>query len=424
MSRMLVALIICTLASTAIAQQSKIYASTDVSGARFGGTIGAGIDYRYAHANPSVDFGGRAALSCSGIDFNTFLNTFKPQELLSEITGSIRNGAQAAATNYVIALAYANPTIAAVLDMMDQRFSARFNAFAEQCNAAMARARGESEGARQMAAGQDQCFSQKVQNGESPTQAYRDCAKSATVASMNLPATANLKDFMTQYSQINVTREIESMLGLLPDAKTSPDGVQVKPATLTITQAKANVGDWAGNAAHAILAGKDPNAIPDCPPDVISAAIVSPNDQCIPVSAAALVRSPAFLSARLLSSVEQRMYVDALSEQVAAVEIRARIVQLRQEISQLAPKPQTDVNAADVTARREAILREVDRLDGDARALEALTAAKAHLARTQILAMQRVSGRMASAQAAAEQATLADRNAFVGGMRTLFGLKP
>jgi hypothetical protein len=136
------------------------------------------------------------------------------------------------------------------------------------------------------------------------------------------------------------------------------------------------------------------------------------------------VRSPAFLSARLLSTPEQKMYVDALSEQVAAAEIRARIVQLRQEISQLAPKPMTDASAEDVSGRREAMLRELDRLDGDARALEALTAAKAQVARTQILAMQRVSGRLAAAQATAARATLADNNAFVGGMRTLFGLKP
>jgi len=136
------------------------------------------------------------------------------------------------------------------------------------------------------------------------------------------------------------------------------------------------------------------------------------------------VRSPAFLSARLLSDQEQRMYVDALSEQVAAVEIRARIVQLRQEMSQMTAKPLANVPAEDVAARRDAILKEVDRLDGDAQALESLTAAKAQLARTQILAMQHASGRLASTQASAERASLADNNAFVGGVRTLFGLKP
>lgn len=415
---------ILALAATGAAAQTKIYSDTDVSGARFGGTIGAGSNYRYASAAPSVDFGGRAALSCSGIDFNTFLKTFKPGELINELTGSIRSGAQAAATNYVIALAYANPTIAAVLDMMDQRFSARFNAFAEQCNAAMARARGEGEGARQMAAGQDQCFSEKVKGGESPTQAYRDCSKASTVASMGLPATSDLKDFMTKYSSINVTKELEAMLGMLPDSKTTNDGIQMKPATLPLTVAKANVGDWTANAAQAILDGTAPDAIPDCPPEVVSTKAAAMTDRCIPPSAAGLVRSPAFLSARLLSDQEQRMYVDALSEQVAAVEIRARIVQLRQEMSQMTAKPLANVPAEDVAARRDAILKEVDRLDGDAQALESLTAAKAQLARTQILAMQRASGRLASTQASAERASLADNNAFVGGVRTLFGLKP
>jgi len=413
------------VATTADAQSNGLYASIDASGARFGANIGAGISHRGPmEANAAVEFGGKATLSCSGIDFKAFLNGFKPQELLSDLTGTLRNGAQAAATNYVIALAYSNPTIASVLDMMDQRYSARFSAFAEQCNAAQARARGESEGARQMAAGQDQCFSRRIGEGASPTEAYRDCAKAATIASMNLPAGLDLKAFMKDYSSINVTRELEVLLGLLPDTRTSADGVQIRPPLLSIAAAKANIEDRARAAINAIVDGTAPDDIPDCAAEAITAAVTGPGDRCIPASAAALVRSPAFLAARLLPAPEQALYSAALAQQVATVDVRARVAELRQQIAKLAPKPAADASAEDVGARRDALLREVDRLEGDARALEELAAAKAQLARTQILAMQRAGSRLQATQASAERMKLADRSAFVGGLRALFGIAP
>lgn len=412
-------------ATSAFAQPNGLYASIDSSGARFGANIGAGISHRGAmEANAAVEFGGKATLSCSGIDFKAFLNGFKPQELLSDLTGTLRNGAQAAATNYVIALAYSNPTIASVLDMMDQRYSARFHAFAEQCNAAQARARGESEGARQMAAGQDQCFSRRVAEGGSPTEAYRDCAKAATIASMNLPAGLDLKAFMRDYSSINVTHELEVLLGLLPDTRTSAEGVQMKPPVLSIAGAKANIEDRVTLAINAIVDGTSPNDIPDCAAEAIASASSGPADRCIPPSAAALVRSPAFLGARLLPSPEQALYVAALSQQVASVDVRARVVELRQQIARLAPKPSSAATADDVGARRDALLREMDRLEVDARALEDLAAAKAQLARTQILAMQRAGNRLQATQAGAERMKVADRSAFVGGLRALFGIAP
>lgn len=416
---------IALTATTAGAQSNSLYASIDASGARFGANIGAGISHRGPPPfGPDVEFGGKATLSCSGIDYKAFLNGFRPQELLSDLTGSLRNGAQAAATNYVIALAYANPTIASVLDMMDQRYSARFQAFAEQCNAAQARARGESEGARRAAAGQDQCFSRRVGEGASPTEAYRDCAKAATVASMNLPAGLDLKAFLRDYSSIDVTRELEVLLGLLSDARTSADGVQIRPPALSIATAKANVEDRVANAINAIVDGTAPDDIPDCAPEALAAAMAGPNDRCIPASAGALVRSPAFLGARLLPAPEQALYAAALAQQVASVDMRARVVELRQQITKLAPKPATAASADDVGSRRDALLREIDRLEVDARALEELAAAKAQLARTQILAMQRAGSRLQATQASAERMKLADRSAFVGGLRALFGLAP
>lgn len=410
----------------AVQAQNNLYADTDVSGARFGATVGAGASWRSPYARPadgSLDFGGKAALSCSGIDFNAFLSTFNSGELLTELRQTIVGSARAVVSNYLIALAYSNPTIASVLDMVDQRYSARFNAFAQQCNASMARRRGESEGARQMAEAQDQCFSAKINAGGSPTEAYRQCSRASTFGGMNLPAAAPLQEFMTRYSSIDVTREIEIALKLLPDSRTSGEGVQMKPPTLTVTAAKANVEDRVINALTDILNGTNPNDINDCAAEAIATPVSGRNDRCIPVSAGALVRSPAFLSARFLSAAEQTMYVGALSEQIAAVEIRARIVHLRQELSRLTPKPGADVQAEDVSGRREALLKEVARLESDAHALETLTAAKAQIARTQILAMQRASARLDATRSSATRASLNDSGAFVGGMRTLFGLR-
>jgi hypothetical protein len=413
------------LAAAAGAQTpSTLYNGTDVGGARFGATIGAGAAYRSPPVDANAGFGGKATLSCSGVDFNGFLNKFNPMELKNELASTVLNGAQAAVTNYVMMLAFSNPTIASVLDMMDQRFSARFNAFAEQCNAAQARARGESEGARQMSAAQDQCFSTKVQGGDSPTEAFRACAKASTIAALNLPAAEDLRSFLTKYSSVNVTQEVESLLGLLPDSKTTSSGVQARPPVATVSSAQGNVTDWAANALIAILNGTDPNTIPDCPAQVVNQPVASVADQCIPVSASAIVRSPAFMSARLLTEAEQKLYVAALSEQVGAVELRARLVLLRQELSRMTPKPDTQASADDVGARRDAVLKEVQKLESDAQALEAVTSAKAQMARTQILAMQRAAARVAAEQASASRSRLADNNGFVGGLRSMFGLQP
>lgn len=406
-------------------QAGPLYGSIDSSGARFGANIGAGSSHRGpTTASAAIDFGGKATLSCSAIDYQAFLNKFDAKELVNELKNTLRNGAQAAATNYVIALAYSNPTIASVLDMMDQRYSARFNAFAEQCNAAQARARGESEGARQMAAGHDQCFSRRIEEGASPTEAYRECAKAATVASMNLPAGLDLKTFMRDYSSINVTQQLEALLGLLPDTRTSADGVQTRPPVISIAGAKSNLEDRATHAINAIIDGASPNDIPDCAPEAIAIASSGPADRCLPAAAGALVRSPAFLGARVLPSSEQALYVAALSQQVATVDVRARVMELRQHIARLSPKPSSAASAEDVGGRREALLREVDRLEADARALEDLAAAKSQLARTQILAMQRAGARLQATQASAERMQAADRSAFVGGLRALFGRAP
>jgi hypothetical protein len=411
-------------AGVAAQTPNTLYNGTDVAGARFGAHIGAGAAHRSPSVNANAGFGGKATLSCSGIDFNGFLQQFNPAELKNELSSTVLNGAQAAVTNYVMMLAFSNPTIASVLDMMDQRFSARFNAFAEQCNTAQARARGESEGARQMAAAQDQCFSRRMQDGDSPTEAFRACAKASTIAALNLPATEDLRSFLTKYSSVNVTQEVESLLGLLPDSKTTSSGVQARPPVATVSSAQGNVADWVANALLAILNGTDPNTIADCAAQVVNQPVSGASDQCIPASAGAMVRSPAFLSARLLTEAEQKLYVAALSEQVGAVELRARLVLLRQELARMTPKPDTQASADDVGARRDAVLKEVQKLESDAQALEAVTAAKAQLARTQILAMQRASARVAAEQAAASRSRLADNNGFVGGLRALFGQQP
>ncbi len=386
---------------------ADIYRDSSSTSLRYGGSIGAGAQYRPTYAQASatgnVDFGGKVALSCSGVDFNSFLRGFDPRELVNELRSTILNGAQSVATMYLLTLAYANPTIASILDMMDQRLAARFGAFASACDATEARRRGDEVGARTMGQAENQCFAQLIEQGRSPTAAYRECSRPSFLASSNLPAVQTATDFLRRYGTVNVNAEMEKMLGLLPDQRITANGLQVRPPRIALTDAKSNVEQRTANAVRQILGGSDPNSIADCPAAAIEAAPTGPADACIPPSAADVIRSQAFLAARALSSGEQEMYAAAIADQASAVNLRGMIVELRRELARLTPKPVAagdEAPAEEVLNRRDALQKQLATLQADAEALEAAANAKAQLVRTQILTMQRVEQRLASRRAA------------------------
>jgi hypothetical protein len=406
--------------------QTDRYRNATAGGTAFGSRIGAGTEWRPAYAQPraagDIDFGGKATLSCSGIDFQAFLAQFKSAELVNQLKDTILSGAQSTATMYLLTLAYSNPTIASVLDMMDTRLSARFSAFAQACDSMEAKRRGEQQGARAMGEAGNQCFDKLVSGGASPTEAYRQCARQNTVGGMDLPSNKDMNEFLTKYTNIDVTAEMDKLLGMVSNTRVTTAGVEMRPPKVPVTVAKANVEDRTMNAVRAILNGTDPNNVSTCTAGSIESAPSGPSDACIPPGAAAYIRSPAFLAARQLPSSEQDLYAAAISEQAAAVDIRARIVELRQKLREMAPRPGADVSAEEAMRRKEQMERDLANLQGEADALEGVAIAKAQLLRTQMLAQQRVQQQL-SARADADNAIREpDRTGFSGTMRTIFGL--
>lgn len=373
---------------------------TTTSDARYGATVGAGVQWSRAFtpagdASANAGFGGNVTLSCSGIDFQGFLQRFNPSELLNQMKNTLMSGAQAAVSSYLITLAYANPTIASVLDMMDKKFTARFDAFAQACNAQEARKRGEDEGASRMADASDQCFADQIGKGTSPTEAYRVCANARTFGDMDLPALKQTSDFLKKYTSLNVTKEISAMLNLLPDEKVTSGGLQMKPPTATTMQVYENVEGRAKNAIKAVLSGTDPATIPLCnEQDILKAP--SGDAMCIPSTASNLVNSPTFLSARLLSPAAAELYSSAMSSQIATTALYSNIYELKQQVALINAKDSTGVSAEEVLRRRESLMKSIDRLEQEADALRKIQESKAKLAKTQILTMQKVEQELAS----------------------------
>ena len=373
--------------------------------ARYGAAVGASAHWAPAYAPASrysagVGFGGNVALSCSGIDFQGFLKAFNPVELLTEMKNTLINGAQAAVASYLIMLAYSNPTLASVLDMLDKKYTARFDGFAQACNAQQARRRGEEMGAKRMADAEDQCFAQQVAKGSSPTEAYRVCANIQTFGSFDLPALKQTSEFLRRYTSLNMTNEMNGLLKLLPDEEITDGGMRMRPPALTTMQMYGNIENRSRNAIRSILDGKDPASIPECKEgDIVGS---NGNDvACLPGTAANIVNSPAFLSARLLSPPAAEMYTSAMSSQIATTAMHSNIYELRQQVAQMDVKDSSGAGAEEVVRRRESLLRSIDRVEKEADALRKVQEARSKLARTQILTLQKTQEELAVRASAA-----------------------
>jgi hypothetical protein len=376
--------------------------------ARFGALLGAGSQWESTLAPGSkgsgnFSFGGGARLGCSGIDFNGFLHAFDPAELLAEMRNTLLTGAQAAASNYLITLAYANPTIASALDMLDKKYSARFSAFAQGCDAQAARARGQEAGARAMASAGDQCFDREIAQGTAPTEAYRRCSILHAFDSLDLPAAASTADFLRKYTSINVTREMEGLLALLPDERISGGSYQMRPAQMTVASMSTRLRDQARAALDRIDAGSDPASIAPCTADRVLAAS-PPSDGCLPAAALPLVTSSAFRSARLLGDASRTLFKDALSSQIAIGAMYSNLLELFQQVARIDVPDSAGADAAHAGARRHQLQESIAELLTEADTQVKAQAAKAQLARSQIAALEQVEseldaqGRVASAK--------------------------
>jgi hypothetical protein len=404
LAAMILALQFAAMPSAALAAALQPYGSgSDSADSRFGAQIGAGSAWQpvYApasHAAAQVGFGGSVSFSCDHIDFKAFVAQFNPGELLHDMKDQMIHGAQQAVFDYLIALAYSSPTVASVLDMMDQRLSARFAAFAQGCNAQQARRSGEDAGARRMADASDQCFMQQVNAGASPTEAYRSCAIEHTFGGLDLPALAGTLDFLHRYTNLTPTREIEALLNLLPDERIDQGVLQMRPASVSVAAMTEGLRLRARAALDSIEAGTDPGRIASC-----GAADLSGDTDniaaCLPPSASALVASPAFRAARLLNVGSRELYKDALSGQIATVAAYSNVLELQQQIARLDVKPTSGASAGEAVARRDRLADQASRLLGQADTQLKIEEAKLRLARTQVLALERVEARLDAAGA-------------------------
>ena len=386
-------------------------AGTDSSDARFGAQVGAGSAWQpqYVPSAPSaaasITFGGGPeTLSCGRVDFSGFLSQFRSGELVHEMKDVVIHGAQQAAFDYLMTLAYSSPTVASVLDMMDKRLADRFHAFAQACNAQQARAVGEEAGARKMASASDQCFMSRVQGGASPTEAYRSCSIEHAFAGLDLPAFTSTVDFLRRYTNLDVTHQVEALLRLLPDERIQDGTLQMRPPTADVASMVDGLRSRTRAALDQIEDGADPTRIAPCAAaDVLDAAATP--QPCLPAAASALVASPAFRGARLLNAQSRELYKDALSGQVASVAAYANILELRRQVERLDVKPDSGVDAAEALNRRRQLIAQAGRLLEQADTQVKIEEGKSRIARTQLLALERAEARLDAAAA-----RLADEN--------------
>jgi len=366
-------------------------AATTSQEIRFGGAIGSGAEWspESPQIGSSAGFGGRAALTCSGLDYGGFLNGYNAGDFLRELRNQFVSGAQAAAMNYLLVLAYSNPTVASVLDTMNQSYSAKFGSFQLSCNSQEARRQGMSQGARRMAAAQDQCYESQVASGASPTQAYQTCANEETLGAVaaQLPAARSMLEFISQYTNLQPGSAFTALLGLLPDSRVGAAGLEISAPRVSLYQFSRNAEGRIAGALQRVLDGAAPADIPPCAAAIYMTPSAGAADSCLPADFAGVVQSPAFLGARNLSPDGKQLYRDALAAQIAVAATRGAVLELMSQVRQLDVRAGAGAAAADVIERKKELQEQIALLQTEADALQAFQQSKANTVRTQILAM-------------------------------------
>lgn len=428
MKKIVVTLLLLSINAIGFAQPSPdgMYGgSTGTDSTRFGALIGAGTSYRPNFAAPSAvssAWGGAPAQSCAGVDFQTFLNTVNPAEMLNNLQGTYQSGKPAPVANYLLTLNTTNPTLAATLDMVDRQYTSRYQAFAQLCQAQETSRLSSDPNTRRMAEASDQCFSERVGRAISPTDALRECKTAAAVNSENIPGKKELKSFLEDHTNVTVTGEVEKLLPLLSDERITASGVEVRAPAMSLTQVKGNIEDRTRNAMSLILNGKNPDEIDRCAGVDYEKEPANAQEGCIPDAAGSLVRGKAFLAARQLNASEQELYLSAISEQIAAVTMQSTIIALRQSLINVAPKSGTSISAGELATRRARIQSEIQRLENDAAQLSLIADQRAQIARTQLLAVQRSKEQMDARRQNTKDTLPKRQESPVSGLASVFGL--
>lgn len=410
-----VAILLLGMASNAYA----LYGAGDSMGdLRFGANIGAGSGY-YNPDGPSaganVGFGGHAGLSCSGLNYQAYIRSINPNEVVKKYIDVYTKGAQAAAFNYLLSLAYSNPTVASILDTMNNDYSQQFSAFAKQCSLDEAKRMGAERGARKMAEAKNECYESQVKAGVGAAQAYDNCKSESSafsyVAIHSLPASKAIGDFLKDYTNIDVNQKMDSMLGLFGDQVVTSNGLEMKPPKTTIYAMNENVARRTRIALQMIMNGMPGSSIRNCTgQDLMDPPMGAnnPADACLPAETRGVVATPGFAAANQLEPGARNMYVDALSSQIAIASIRDNLVNLENRIVQLTINPSADVSTDTVEKKKKELLGKISAMQGQADALQRLQVAKSQIAKTQIASLQQVMRQNAAVAAQVKRDTGSD----------------
>lgn len=338
----------------------------------------------------SPQFAGAALTPCSGVDLHAFLAAFDPNELLVELRDSILGGAQAALSNYLLALAYSAPTLASILDMSDRTLAARHAAFSRSCAIQHADNASNSPAGR-LAQAEAQCFSAQLAAGAAPTVALRRCigkpdaATAGAAGSRPAPATLATADFLQRYADRPPGPRFSALLGLLPDARVEDGAYQSRPARIGV----ADLADlWSAATRQAldqVDAGASPAAIAACS---VPAAGDAPG-ACLPDAAAALLASPSYRATALLRPDARAIFKDALAGQLAVAQVYAELLELQRRIDSIQLQPDADVPAGEWLARRRQLHQDAAALLGQADQRARLQETRAAIARMQLAALER-----------------------------------
>jgi len=293
------------------------------------------------------------------VDYDAFLKRFDARELLQQIKGDLLGGAQSAVTNYLLALAYASPTTASILDMAEHKYSARHAGLAIGEIGRSTRSSSPNRAERRLALIQAQCFNSRLDDGDSPTAAWRRCNIDNDFQSKDASAAESNASFLKNHVRGGAGADLLALAALLPDERMQGGQVQTSSPGLTIDTLASRLQQKSEAALRRIESGTDPGSISACRIEDLASATVSGPD-CIPRRALEIIRSGAYRSARLLPPAVLDVLRSDLSSQAASAGAFDAVVELAHRIGEI--DWTAEVDAQEGSARRQDMEESLHRL--------------------------------------------------------------
>jgi len=293
------------------------------------------------------------------VDYDAFLKRFDARELLQQIKGDLLGGAQSAVTNYLLALAYASPTTASILDMAEHKYSTRHTGLAIGEIERSTRSSSPNRTERRLALIQAQCFTSQLEDGESPTAAWRRCNIDTDIQPKDASGTESNASFLQKHVLGGAGSDLLALATLLPDERMQGGQLQTSSPALTIDTLASRLQQRSEAALRRIENGVDPGSISACRIEDLASATSSGPD-CIPRRALEIIQAGAYRSARLLPPAILDVLRSDLSSQAASAGAFDAVVELAHRIGEI--NWTAEVDAQEVSARRQDMEESLHRL--------------------------------------------------------------